>query len=84
MVLARAGRDLGADRPLDSLTPTELRSWLLRLRETLSPISVAGYVRGLTAFARWCAAEDVADAAALRGLRIVGQAVIHAFGCGFG
>jgi integrase/recombinase XerD len=69
MVLRRAGRDLGADRALDSLTPNELRVWLLTLRETLSPISVAGYVRGLKAFGRWCAAEEVADAGALRGLR---------------
>jgi site-specific recombinase XerD len=40
-----------------------------RLRETLSPISVAGYVRGLKAFADWCAAEQVADPGALRALR---------------
>jgi site-specific recombinase XerD len=69
MVLGRAGRDLGADRSLDALTPSELRTWLLRLRETLSPISVAGYVRGLKAFGRWCAAEEIATAAALRGLQ---------------
>lgn len=69
MVLGRAGRDLGADRALDSLTPTELRAWLLTLRETLSPISVAGYVRGLKAFGRWCATEELADAAALCTLR---------------
>lgn len=69
MVLGRAGRDLGADRALDSLTPTELRAWLLTLRETLSPISVAGYVRGLKAFGRWCATEEVASAPALRALR---------------
>jgi hypothetical protein len=56
MVLGRAARDLGAERALEALTPTELRAWLLRLRETLSPISVAGYVRGLKAFANWCAA----------------------------
>jgi site-specific recombinase XerD len=68
MVLGRAGRDLGADRALDALTSTELRAWLLRLRETLSPISVAGYVRGLKAFGRWCAAEELAKAAALCGL----------------
>jgi hypothetical protein len=69
MVLGRAVRDLGAGRALDSLTPTELRAWLVLLRETLSPISVAGYVRGLKAFGRWCAAEEVAGATALRGLR---------------
>jgi integrase/recombinase XerC len=69
MVLGRAGRDLGVDRALDSLTSNELRTWLLMLRETLSPISVAGYVRGLKAFGRWCAAEEVAGATALRGLQ---------------
>ncbi|MCC6630383.1 MAG: hypothetical protein IT340_23625, partial [Chloroflexi bacterium] len=68
MVLGRANRNLGADRALDSLTPTELRAWLLTLRETLSPISVAGYVRGLKAFGRWCRAEELAQAAALCGL----------------
>ena len=65
MVLGRALRDLGPDRVLDSLTPGDLRAWLLILRETLSPISVAGYVRGLKAFGRWCAAEGVAEAVAL-------------------
>ncbi|MCC6790576.1 MAG: tyrosine-type recombinase/integrase [Thermomicrobiales bacterium] len=69
MVLGRAGRDLGADRALDSLTANELRAWLLTLRETLSPISVAGYVRGIKAFGRWCATEELAEAAALRALR---------------
>lgn len=69
MVLGRAARDLGANRALDSLTPNELRAWLLMLRGTLSPISVAGYVRGLKAFGRWCVTEEVAGAAALRALR---------------
>ncbi|HUF07198.1 MAG TPA: DUF4956 domain-containing protein [Candidatus Binatia bacterium] len=68
MVLGRAGRDLGADRALDALTPTDLRAWLLRLRETLSPISVAGYVRGLKAFGNWCASEQLAQARSLRTL----------------
>jgi len=66
MVLGRAARDLGAERGLEALTPAELRTWLLRLRETLAPISVAGYVRGLKAFGRWCAAEEVGDPRALR------------------
>jgi hypothetical protein len=42
MVLGRAARDLGPWRPIEALTPTKLRSWLLGLRATLSPISVAG------------------------------------------
>ena len=69
MVLGRAARDLGARRPLDALTPVELRTWLLGLRATLSPISVAGYVRGLKAFGNWCAAEQLAEARAVRTLR---------------
>jgi len=69
MVLGRAGRDLGADRSLDALTPNELRTWLLTLRETLSPISVAGYVRGMKALGNWCRTEGLGDATALRTLR---------------
>ena len=69
MVLGRAARDLGARRPLDALTSTELRTWLLGLRATLSPISVAGYVRGLKAFGNWCATEELAEARGLRTLR---------------
>jgi site-specific recombinase XerD len=69
MVLGRAGRDLGPARPLDSLTPPQLRTWLLSLRQTLAPISVAGYVRGLKAFGNWCAAEEMAEARAMRSLR---------------
>jgi hypothetical protein len=61
MVLGRAARDLGARRPLDALTSTELRIWLLGLRATLAPISVAGYVRGLKAFGNWCAVEHLAE-----------------------
>jgi hypothetical protein len=69
MVLGRAARDLGPLHPLDALSSTELRAWLLGLRATLSPISVAGYVPGLKAFGNWCAAEQLAEARALRTLR---------------
>jgi integrase/recombinase XerD len=69
MVLGRAARDLGGDRALDALTAPELRDWLLTLRTTLAPVSVAGYVRGLKAFGNWCAAEELVEAKALRGLR---------------
>jgi site-specific recombinase XerD len=40
-----------------------------RLRSSLAPESIAGYVRGLKAFGNWCAAEEVAAAASFRGLR---------------
>jgi site-specific recombinase XerD len=69
MVLGRAARDLGGDRALDLLAGPELRDWLLKLRETLAPISVAGYVRGLKVLGNWCAAEELAEAKALRNLR---------------
>lgn len=69
MVLGRAARDLGADRALDGLAPAELRDWLLTLRSTLAPVSVAGYVRGLKVFGNWCAAEEWAAAKAMRSLR---------------
>lgn len=69
MVLGRAARELGAERALEALTGAEVRDWLLALRQTLAPISVAGYVRGLKVFGNWCAAEDLAEAKALRTLR---------------
>jgi hypothetical protein len=69
MVLGRAARDLGADRALDALTGPQLHDWLLTLRETLAPISVAGYVRGCKVLGNWCAAEELAEAKALRALR---------------
>jgi hypothetical protein len=42
MVLGRAAQDLSAERPLERLAPPEVRDWLLTLRATLSPVSVAG------------------------------------------
>lgn len=59
MVLGRATRELGAERPIDALTAAEVRDWLLALRETLAPISIAGYVRGLKVFGNWCAAPTL-------------------------
>ncbi|MDQ3691858.1 MAG: hypothetical protein M3406_17845, partial [Chloroflexota bacterium] len=34
----------GPERPVDTLTAPELRAWLVELRVTLAPMSVAGYV----------------------------------------
>jgi len=42
MILRRAVRGLGEDRPIEQLAGPELRAWILELRSTLSPISVAG------------------------------------------
>ena len=69
MILVRLLRALGADRRVDGLDPFELRAWLVELRTTLAPVSVAGYVRTLRVLGNWLAAEALADAAALRGLR---------------
>ena len=69
MILRRAVRGLGEDRPIEQLAGPELRAWILELRATLSPISVAGYVRTLKVFGNWLAAEELAQAAALPTLR---------------
>ncbi|MDQ3690174.1 MAG: hypothetical protein M3406_09105, partial [Chloroflexota bacterium] len=68
MIGERLARRFGPDRPVDSLTPPELRAWLVELRVTLAPMSVAGYVRGLHAFGNWLASDGLAAARALRGL----------------
>jgi hypothetical protein len=62
MILRRAVRGLGQDRPIEQLAGPELRAWILELRSTLSPISVAGYVRTLKVFGNWLAAEELAQA----------------------
>jgi hypothetical protein len=47
MILARLARAFDSDRPVDGLSAPEIRAWLLELRTTLAPVSVAGYVRTL-------------------------------------
>jgi site-specific recombinase XerD len=69
MILRRAVCGLGEERPIEQLAGPELRAWILELRSTLSPISVAGYVRTLKVFGNRLAAEELAQAAALRTLR---------------
>jgi hypothetical protein len=69
MILRRAVRGLGEERPIEQLAGPELRAWILELRSTLSPISVVGYVRTLKVLGNWLAAEELAQAAALRTLR---------------
>jgi len=64
MILARLARALGAERAVDGLDPAELRTWLVELRATLAPVSVAGYVRTLKVQGNWLAAEGLAEAAA--------------------
>lgn len=69
MITSRAVRRFGSDRPVDRIPAADLRVWLLELRETLAPESIAGYVRGLKAFGNWCNAEELATAAGFRALR---------------
>jgi site-specific recombinase XerD len=68
-ILRRLTGALGEARPVDSLDRPDLRAWLLELRSTLAPVSVAGYVRTLKVFGNWLAAEELARATALRALR---------------
>jgi site-specific recombinase XerD len=69
MILVRAVRRFGERRPVDAIPAAELRAWLLELRTTLAPESIAGYVRGLKAFGNWCATEELAGAGGFRALR---------------
>ena len=69
MILARLGRAFDADQGVDELTAPALREWIVGLRATLAPVSIAGYVRTLKAFGNWLHAEELADASAFRGLR---------------
>jgi hypothetical protein len=57
MITGRCVGRFGEARPIDSIGAPEMRAWLLDLRTTLSPESVAGYVRGLKAFGNWCGSE---------------------------
>lgn len=52
MITVRLVRALGPDRSVDGLDPAELRVWLVDLRTTLAPVSVAGYVRTLRVLPR--------------------------------
>jgi len=62
MILVRLFRALGAERAVDGLHPAGLRAWLVALRTTLAPVSVAGYVRTLRVLGNWLAAEGLANA----------------------
>jgi integrase len=69
MIQLRATASLVEARPVDSLEGPDLRAWLLELRSTPAPISVAGYVRTLKVLGNWLAADELARATALRALR---------------
>ena len=69
MILIRAVRRFGEARPVDAIPAVELRAWLLELRGSLAPESIAGYVRGLKAFGNWCVAEELAAPPGFRAVR---------------
>jgi site-specific recombinase XerD len=69
MILVRAVRKFGEARPVDAISPAELRTWILELRLTLAPQSIAGYVRAVKVFGNWCVAEELAVAPGFRALR---------------
>ena len=62
-------RALGAGRAVDDSTRPSCGLGWWSCGTTLAPISVAGYVRTLRVLGNWLAAEGLAAAAALRGLR---------------
>lgn len=69
MILARLGRAFEPDQVVDGLTAPAVRGWIVGLQATLAPVSIAGYVRTMKVFGNWLHAEELADAAAFRGLR---------------
>ncbi len=69
MILTRLGRAFDPNQAIDNRSAAEVRAWLLELRTTLAPVSVAGYVRALKAFGNWLQAEGLAEAGAFRSLR---------------
>jgi hypothetical protein len=68
-ILVRLTRTFDLGRPVDGLSAPEIQAWLLELRTTLAPVSIAGYVRTLKAFGNWLQAEELAEANAFRSLR---------------
>jgi len=57
-IQSRVGRfvyDLGGDRPVSSVTPTEALDWLERTMATESPTTYNGYLGDIKSFFNWCA-----------------------------
>jgi site-specific recombinase XerD len=67
-ILGRAVARFGADAVLEAIDAPTWRAWLVELRATLAPVSVAGYVRCLHVFGNWLAAKGLAEAAVIRRL----------------
>lgn len=56
-LLSHLAEVVGREPTLDDLRPAVVRTWLNDRQPPLQPASVAGYVRSLRAFARWCGRE---------------------------
>lgn len=56
-LLGHVADEVGREPTLDDLRPAVIRAWLNDRQPPLRPASVAGYVRSLRAFARWCGRE---------------------------
>jgi site-specific recombinase XerD len=67
-ILRRAVARFGAHTVLEAIEAPAWRAWLVELRATLAPVSVAGYVRCLHVFGNWLVTEELAEAAAIRRL----------------
>ena len=67
-ILNRAIRRFGGPAVLDDIDASAWRVWLVELRATLAPVSVAGYVRCLHVFGNWLDAEGLTEAEVIRRL----------------
>ena len=67
-ILNRAIARFGARTELEEIDASAWRTWLVELRATLAPVSVAGYVRCLHVLGNWLAAEELTEALVIRRL----------------
>jgi hypothetical protein len=67
-ILDRAIARFGARTGLEAIEASAWRTWLVELRATLAPVSVAGYVRCLHVLGNWLAAEELTEALVIRRL----------------
>ncbi len=67
-ILDRATARFGAGTELEEIEASAWRTWLVELRATLAPVSVAGYVRCLHVLGNWLAAEELTEALVIRRL----------------
>jgi site-specific recombinase XerD len=66
---SRIQAERGADPAIGAVTTAQARAFVVELQDSgLSPVSVAGFVRGLKVIFGWCAAEGLTDDNPLRRL----------------